>query len=83
MNTLFEVAYDEHGRLLILAEDVQRWLLDESLSWTALAMESSVWSVPYSHTSTILFGLQLQLDAVETVEFPFDDGGPDVAPDVG
>jgi hypothetical protein len=80
MNTIFEIAYDENGRLLVLAEDVQRWMLSESQSWALNAVNYPSYAVAYAHTSTILFGLQEQLNHVERVgglDELFDDFSDD------
>ncbi len=68
MNTIFEISYDVNGRLLILAEDVQRWLLAESQSWSLNAVNHPAYAMAYAHTATILFGLQEQLNYVKTVD---------------
>jgi len=76
MNTLFEISYDAEGRLMLLAEDVQRWLLNESQSWQVNAVGQPGFAVTYGHTSTILFGLQEQLNYVQVVP-GFEDLSPD------
>ena len=65
MNTIFEVGYDEADRLLLLAEDVQRWLASEADAWGELAVANPVHAVTYLHTATVLVGLISQLDSVD------------------
>tara|TARA_R110000787_G_scaffold117171_1_gene227701 strand:+ start:348 stop:614 length:267 start_codon:yes stop_codon:yes gene_type:complete len=72
MRSIFEISYDEHGRLQLLVEDVQRWLKIESLDWAEHAQrlpeESFGFAQQYAHTSLILQGLEEQLDHVYTVD---------------
>lgn len=72
MRSIFEITYDEHGRLQVLVEDVQRWLAVESLDWgehaQRLPEESFGFAQQYAHTSLILRGLEEQLNYVYTVD---------------
>jgi len=66
--TLFEVAFDTNDRPMLLAEDIQRWMLSHADEWQALSLKSFWNGAVYAHTALTLRGMAGELSNIEVVD---------------